>query len=154
MGQCKKDITPLLTPRSYVFCALTHRFKFHQWYCWALCILCYTGTRGLSSIHQHEQGILSYVYMMFFVLSLTYNIMYWMILLNHHTGIVYMCIHLRSKCHEIAFKLKHIKTSLLVFLNDELPVCIIISISMWLTVKGKATQWGGFLVRQFAGMAA
>ena len=26
MGQCKKDVTPLLTHWSYVFLALTHRF--------------------------------------------------------------------------------------------------------------------------------
>ena len=27
MGQCKKDVTPLLTQWSYVFLALTHRYK-------------------------------------------------------------------------------------------------------------------------------
>ena len=36
MGQCKKDITPLLTHWSYIFLALTHRYMRNVRYCPAL----------------------------------------------------------------------------------------------------------------------
>ena len=56
MGQCKKDVTPLLTHRSYVFFALTHRYMDNsqpEMHCIYEILICIEHFAHQPSEHEH-----------------------------------------------------------------------------------------------------